>query len=74
MALTVVVAAFGFIGGFAVTANFVEERFYPDGCDGPCVILAGDVFTAALVGGLIGALILGIGVYVLASRRFVKPS
>jgi len=71
---TVSAAIVGFLGGFFVTAGVVENRRYPDGCDGPCVFLASDVWNASVIGGLVTALVLGLGVGVLVWRGFARPS
>ena len=50
-----VVAAGGLISfliGFAFAASASEHSKYPDGCDGPCLVLASDVLADAVLGGL----------------------
>ena len=72
--VTAIAATVGFIGGWLIEFSRLMAEHRPDGCDSPCVFSADEYWGDAVSGGLIGAVILGVGVLVLARRRFVKPS
>jgi hypothetical protein len=59
--VTVIAAIVGFFVGFGFEWEGIMARERPDGCDGPCVILAGQYVPHALPSALLGAGIAGFG-------------
>jgi hypothetical protein len=70
---TVVAFTVGFVVGWVIQFGRLMAEHRPDGCDGPCLVLAGEFYDEALWGGLIGALALGLPILALAWRYFANP-
>jgi hypothetical protein len=76
---TTVAAIVGFMLGWSIEFDRLVDEHRPNGCDGPCLFLAGEYHDDALWAGLFGALVLGLLVFglvvlVLAGRRTVPRS
>jgi hypothetical protein len=73
-AATLVAVMIGFAVGWLAQFERLMAEHRPDGCDGPCYILASEYWDDALWGGLLGALAVGLIGLGLAWRYFAKPS
>ena len=74
---TTIAAIVGFMIGWSIEFGRLMDVHRPDGCDGPCVLLASEYHDDALWGGLVGALVLGLfvfGVVVLVLARRGPPA
>lgn len=75
---TAIATIVGFMLGWAIEFGRLMDVHRPAGCDGPCVLVAGEYYGDALVGGLVGALVaglllLGLVLMVFAGRRPSRP-
>ena len=73
-ASTVVAVIVGFVVGWFIQFSRLVAEHRPDGCDGPCLFLADEFYDDALWGAFVGALVLGIPVFLLARRRFTNTA
>ena len=69
---TALAAGVGFMLGWSIEFRRLMDVHRPDGCDGPCVLVAGEYYDDALVGGLVGALVLGLFVFGLVVVVFAR--
>jgi hypothetical protein len=69
---TAIAAMVGFMLGWSLEFGRLMEVHRPNGCDGPCIFAAGEYYDDALVGGLVGALVLGLFVFGLVVIVFAR--
>jgi hypothetical protein len=65
-------AILGFMIGWSLEFDRLVDAHRPNGCDGPCLFLAGEFYDDALWAGLVGAVVSGLFVLGLAVLVFAR--